>query len=98
MTTRLAPQLDYLPTRQGGKDRLHDHDGFNPVIETRESCAACAQLENDFSWLRFHDAVAGRESDFRSRDEVMAEARTDARLKLESGDLRGFRDRGLVAV
>ena len=97
MTTRLAPQLNYLPTRNGGEDQLHTH-GFNPSEETKKSCGACAQLANDFVWLRFNDAVAAHRDEFRSRDDVVAEAEVDARQKLEAGDLRAFRDRGLAAV
>lgn len=94
--SRLAPQLDYLPVRDGGEDLPHTH-GFNPTESIKESCGACAQLENDFRWLRFNDAVAGRAGEFSTREEVLDYARSDARLKLEAGDLRAFRDPELVA-
>lgn len=58
MTMKLnTPELSYRPTREGGKDQLHSHLTFNPSAIERESCGACAQLENDFTWARFHDAT-----------------------------------------
>lgn len=96
--SRLAPQLNYLPARDGGEDQLHTHTDFNPSSSIKESCGACAQLENDFRWLRLHDAVADRIGEFADREEVLADARVDALAKLEAGDLRAFRDPELVAV
>lgn len=48
-----TPELDALPVRDGGVDQPHDH----LVLGFHENCGACAQLKNDFTWARFHDAV-----------------------------------------
>ncbi len=72
-----TPELNYLPTRNGGEDALHNHLTFTPSPEQKESCAACAQLANDFTWLRFNDAMAGREDEFPTVAEAMAEVLRD---------------------
>lgn len=98
MTRTLKPiELDYLPTRASGQDELHTHISFRPSAVEKESCAACAQLKNDFAWLRFSDAVAGREGEFGTVEEALSYATEDVEQKLERLDLRGFRDRELVA-
>lgn len=51
--TLKAPELDALPVRDGGPDMVHDHLSLG----YDENCGACAQLKNDFTWARFHDAV-----------------------------------------
>lgn len=71
MTTQKTIELDYFPTRQGGPDQLHTHLTFQPSALERESCGACAQLENDFAWLRFNDAMAGRASEFGTVEDAM---------------------------
>jgi hypothetical protein len=90
-------ELDYLPTRASGQDELHTHTTFKPSAVERESCAACAQLANDFAWLRFRDAVAGRETEFGTVEEAVLYAEENVESKLDRLDLRGFRDRELVA-
>jgi len=47
-------ELDALPVRASGPDALHDHlkIGFGS-----ENCAGCAQLLNDFAWMRFMKTV-----------------------------------------
>lgn len=58
MTNKPAiPELDYLPTRNGGPDQLHTHLSFKPSTDQRESCGACAQTQNDFAWAGLHDTV-----------------------------------------
>ncbi len=47
------PELDALPVRGGGVDLVHDHLSFG----FSEDCGACAQVKNDLTWGRFHDAV-----------------------------------------
>jgi hypothetical protein len=71
MTTQKTIELDYFPVRQGGIDELHSHLSPNPTGLERESCGACAQLDNDFAWLRFNDAMAGRESEFGTVEDAM---------------------------
>lgn len=95
MTKLKTPEVSYRPTREGGEDQLHNHLSFKPSNDERQACGACAQLANDFTWLRFNDAIAGVE--FADREEVLAEARIDTMAKLESGDTRAFRDQALVA-
>jgi hypothetical protein len=98
MTRTLKPiELDYLPTRASGQDELHTHITFRPSAVEKESCAACAQLANDFAWLRFSDAVAGREAEFGTVEEALEYAQENIELKLDRLDTRGFRDRELVA-
>lgn len=65
------PELDYFPLRDGGPDMLHTHDLRASSVE-RENCPACAQLENDFHWLRLNDALKGREAEFATREEFLA--------------------------
>lgn len=91
-----APELDYLPTREGGEDQLHNHlsIGF-PTGIRGESCGACAQLKNDFAWLRFHDAMAGREGEFGSLQDAMTYARENVDARFDPRTQ--FRDRELVA-
>lgn len=48
-----TPELDALPVRDGGVDAMHDHLSLG----YSENCGGCAQLTNDFTWARFHDAV-----------------------------------------
>lgn len=74
MTTQKPIELDYFPTRNGGPDQSHTHLSFRPSAEQRESCGACAQLENDFTWLRFNDAMADRASEFGTVAEALAYA------------------------
>jgi hypothetical protein len=71
MTTPKIPELDYFPTRQGGPDQLHTHLSQSPTGLERESCGACAQLENDFAWLRFNDAMAERAPEFGTVEDAM---------------------------
>lgn len=74
---KTQPELNYLPNREGGPDQLHTHLTFRPSAEQRESCGACSQLENDFTWLRFHDAMAGREGEFGTVAEAVADGRAN---------------------
>lgn len=49
-------ELDEYPTRVSElstQDAAHDHLSFG----IKPDCEACAQLINDFTWARFHDAV-----------------------------------------
>lgn len=71
MTRIKTIELDYFPTRQGGEDQLHNHLTFSPSEDVRESCGACAQLANDFAWLRFNDAMRGREAEFGTVEDAM---------------------------
>lgn len=75
MTTKKPVELDYLPTRNGGEDQIHTHLSFRPTAEQRESCGACAQLANDFAWLRFNDGVADHRDEFGTVEEAMEYAR-----------------------
>ena len=86
-------ELDYLPTREGGIDQLHTHLSFKPSADERESCGACAQLENDFTWLRFNEAMAGREGEFGTVECAMEYAVVNAENKTFE-----FRDRVGVAA
>jgi hypothetical protein len=70
--SKSEPELNYLPTREGGIDQVHTHL-FRPTTDERESCGACAQLANDFVWLRFNDAMAGRASEFSTVEEAVAD-------------------------
>lgn len=96
---RTTPQLDYLPTRDGGEDQLHNH-GFAPISAvTRENCAGCAQLANDFAWLRFHDGVADHREEFGTVQEALAyaEANMDAKHDPRATVIRAREHRDLVA-
>jgi hypothetical protein len=95
MTKLKTIELEYRPLRNGGEDQLHNHLSFKPSNDEREACGACAQLANDFTWLRFNDAIAG--VSFADKEEVLAQARIETTQKLASGDLRAFRDQALVA-
>lgn len=76
-------ELDYLPTRNGGEDQIHNHTTFKPSDDTRESCGACAQLANDFAWLRYHDAIAGTEGNYGTLEDAMAYAVVNAEGKAD---------------
>lgn len=94
-----TPQLDYLPTRDGGADQLHTH-GYVPLTPAvRENCGGCAQLANDFAWLRFHDAVADRRSEFGTVEEALAyaEANMDAKHDPRATVVRAREHQDLVA-
>lgn len=88
MTRQLKPTyLDYLPTRNGQEDQLHNH-GFAPIsAETRENCGGCAQLSNDFMWLRFNDSVADSRDEYGTVEDAMKyaveniEAKSDPRTE-----------------
>ncbi len=80
MSTLKPVELNYFPTREGGPDQLHNHLSFKPSADVREACGACAQLENDFAWLRFNDAMAERASEFPS----VQDAILDGMANLES--------------
>jgi len=83
MTRIKTPELDYFPTRNGGEDQLHNHLSFRPSADVRESCGACAQLENDFTWLRFNDAMAGREHEFGTVEDAMKYAVVNVERKAD---------------
>ncbi len=86
-------ELDYLPTRDGGQDQLHNHTTFNPSPVTREACGACAQLDNDFAWMRFHDAVAERRDTFGTVEEAMKYAAENIDAKADPRTERVIRAR-----
>lgn len=94
--TKSQPELNYFPTRDGGPDQMHSHL-FAPTIEQRESCGACAQLENDFTWLRFHDAMAGREGEFGTVEEAIADGRANLDSKAGRTYLRARSTEAAVA-
>ncbi len=78
-------ELDYLPTRDGGEDLLHNH-GIGPILDvTRENCPACAQLANDFAWIGFHDSVAASRDEFGTVEEAMAYAAENMDAKYDPG-------------
>lgn len=77
MTMLKTPELSYRPTREGGEDQLHSHMTFNPSAIERESCGACAQLANDFTWAIFNDATAGET--FAARETVLEDVREELR-------------------
>lgn len=95
MTMPKPVELDYLPVRNGGEDQLHTHLSFRPSAEQRESCGACAQLENDFSWMRLNDALAGREREFGTVEDAMRYAVSNVERKV---DPRTFRDQAAAVA
>lgn len=97
MTT--APQLDYLPTRDGGADQLHTHGWGSQPATVRENCGGCAQLANDFAWLRFNDAMVDRRSEFGTIEEALAYAEANMGAKADSRAtiIRAREHRDLVA-
>ena len=97
MTELKITELDYLPTRNGGEDQLHTHLTFKPSASMKESCGACAQLSNDFVWLRFNDAMANRERDFGTVETAIeyAKENIDTRTDSRTSSLRA-RDRAVA--
>jgi hypothetical protein len=94
-------ELDYFPIREGGIDQLYSHLSYRPSADERENCGACAQLENDFTWLRFNDAMAGRAHEFGTREDAMKYAVVNVERKPDPRTLAGatvIRDREAAAA
>lgn len=71
MRTPSQIELNYLPVRGGGPDMLHTHD-FKPSALERENCGGCAQLANDFAWIRFYDSMEGKREGCLTQEEFVS--------------------------